>query len=307
MSSTKRDISMNNRVLITGGLGQLGWELSRTKPPKWEVWITDVYEMDITQEEVVAKVFRELRPNIVINAAAYTAVDKAEEEEELAFRVNRDGVINLARVSKEIGSRLVHISTDFVFNGLSGVPYRPEDEPAPLNVYGNSKLAGEKALEKIYPKGSVVIRTAWLYSTHGNNFVKTMLRLFQKSSLLRVVCDQVGTPTWAFNLARFIWFVVDHFDEFSKGRRYHFTDAGVASWYDFAVAIEEETRSWRTHSVEVVPIPSRDYPTKAIRPPFSVLDKESAWKMWNEKPEHWRKALRRMLEELYNSKEWSFG
>lgn len=292
---------MTNRAIITGGLGQLGWELKRTRPSSWEVWITDIDEMDITRAESVSKAFDDFRPDLVINAAAYTAVDRAEDEKEIAFRVNRDGVKNIALESKRLGCRIIHISTDFVFDGNSGVPYRPGDMPRPINTYGSSKLAGEEVLENLYPEGSVVVRTAWLYSVHGNNFVKTMLGLFARESVVKVVCDQIGTPTWAFNLARFLWFVADCYETPFRNRFYHFTDAGVASWYDFAVAIEEETRPWRDRPVEVIPILSKDFPTKALRPHFSVLDKEDTWKFWNEKPRHWREALREMLRELYES------
>lgn len=293
---------MTKKAIITGGLGQLGWELSRTKPTHWDIVVTDVEEMDITKKEAVAKTVSDVKPDLIINAAAYTAVDRAEDEKELALKINRDGVINIALEAKKINCRLIHISTDFVFDGFSGVPYRPDDRANPLSSYGSTKLAGEKALAELYPEGSVIVRTAWLYSSHGNNFVKTMLRLFQRESVVRVVCDQVGTPTWAFNLARFLWFLADNFPSASSGIKcYHFTDAGVASWYDFAVAIEEETSSWRNHSVEIIPISSKDYPAKATRPHFSVLDKEDTWKLWDEKPQHWRKALRNMLEELYKS------
>lgn len=288
---------MSRRIIITGGLGQLGWELQRTKPAHWEAWITDVDEMDITDRESVSKAFQSFKPELVINAAAYTAVDRAEDEKELAYKVNRDGVENIVLEAKNIGCRVIHISTDFIFDGNSGLPYRPDDRPNPLSVYGSSKLAGENVIRELYPDGSVIVRTAWLYSAHGNNFVKTMLRLFQERSVVQVVSDQIGTPTWAFNLARFLWFLADCPTDLLSDLCYHFTDAGVASWYDFAVAIEEETRPWRDHPVEIMPIKSADYPTRAVRPHFSLLDKESTWKLWGEKPQHWRKALRAMLKE----------
>lgn len=289
---------MTKRAIITGGLGQLGWELQRTKPLHWDVWITDVDEMDITKRESVFQAFQNFRPEIVINAAAYTAVDKAEDEKELAFKVNRDGVENIVLEAKKVGCRVIHVSTDFVFDGYSGVPYRPDDKPNPLGIYGISKLEGEHVIKDSYREGAVIVRTAWLYSSHGNNFVKTMLRLFKERSIVQVVSDQIGTPTWAFNLAKFLWFLADCTPDRLDGFCYHFTDAGVASWYDFAVAIEEETRLWRDHPVEIIPIKSADYPTKALRPHFSVLDKESSWKLWDERPQHWRKALRQMLKEL---------
>ncbi len=286
------------RVIITGGMGQLGWELQRTAPSHIEVLITDVGEMDITDVYSVNKVFESFTPSVIINAAAYTAVDKAEDEKELAFKINEEGVRNILEASKKYGSYIIHISTDFVFSGSKGFPYKPLDKPEPLCVYGESKLKGEQLLIEHFPEKSFIVRTAWLYSAHGNNFVKTMLKLFENPDRpVRVVSDQIGTPTWAFNLARFLWFLVENIKSVPVGI-YHFTDAGVASWYDFAVAIEEETRDWRGYEVEIIPIASMDFPAKAKRPPFSVLDKEKSWKIWREKPEHWRKALRKMLKEL---------
>jgi len=158
---------MDKRVIITGGLGQLGWELRRTMPSHWEAWITDIDEMDITDPESIAQAFRNFKPDLVINAAAYTAVDRAEDEPELAFRVNRDGVANIAKEAKACQCRIIHISTDFVFDGVSGIPYRPEDKPNPLGVYGKSKLAGEQALMEVYPEGSTIVRTAWLTPLMG--------------------------------------------------------------------------------------------------------------------------------------------
>ncbi len=292
---------MEQRVIITGGLGQLGWELQRTNPPRWKSWITDLEELDITDRASVAQAFRDFRPHLVINAAAY----KAEEEEEAAFLVNQDGISHIAETARLHGTSVIHISTDFVFDGASGIPYRPTDTPNPLSVYGKSKRAGEEALFRLHPQGAIVVRTAWLYSSHGHNFVKTMLTLFDQrrpphhhATPIRVVNDQIGTPTWAFHLAQFLWFLADRREMIASPCCYHFTNEGVASWYDVAVAVEEETRSWRGYQTEIVPIPSTAYPTKAKRPPFSVLNKEETWRLWGRASTHWREALRMMLTEL---------
>lgn len=287
------------KLLITGGGGQLGTELAGCSPKELEVVVCSSSELDITSRESVSTALKRWSPNIVINCAAYTAVDRAEEEVEKAFLVNRDGVKILAEECRRTGTGIIHISTDFVFDGLSSRPYTVYDTPNPISVYGKSKLEGERMLFRVCPESSIVVRTAWLYSVHGKNFVKTMLTLFEKEASVRVVCDQIGTPTWAFNLASFLWFLALNFDAY-RGNIFHFTDAGVASWYDFAVAIEEESREWRKRPVEIIPIRSSEFPAKARRPHFSVLDKAGTWQIWN-RPVHWRKALRTMLEALGKS------
>ncbi len=283
-------------VVVTGILGQLGWELERSAP-RWARLVgADLPETDITRPDHVERLFLENRPDVLVNAAAYTAVDRAEHEPDAAYRVNRDAARLLAETCARFGTHLVHLSTDFVFDGALSRPYRPDDATNPLGVYGASKRAGEEAVLEILGDGATIVRTAWLYSSHGANFVKTMLRLFENRDEVRVVSDQVGTPTWAANLADFLWGIMKK-DAVPSGI-YHFTDAGVASWYDFAVAVEEETRPRRGRSVFVRPIRTEEYPTPARRPPYSVLDKGAAWALWERRPDHWRDALRRMLEEL---------
>lgn len=283
-------------VVVTGILGQLGWELKRSVPRWARLTGADLPDTDITRPEHVERLLSENRPTVLVNAAAYTAVDRAEQEPDAAYQVNRDAVALLAETCARFGTHFIHLSTDFVFDGALGRPYRPDDAPNPLGVYGASKRAGEEAALQILGDKATIVRTAWLYSSHGANFVKTMLRLYEDREEVRVVCDQVGTPTWAANLADFLWKLMER--ETVPAGIHHFTDAGVASWYDFAVAVEEETRHRRGKAVFVRPIRTEDYPTPARRPPYSVLDKQSAWALWDRRPDHWREALRRMLHEF---------
>jgi dTDP-4-dehydrorhamnose reductase len=234
---------------------------------------------------------------VVLNAAAYTAVDRAEEDSERAFAVNVLGAEHVARAAAQLGARVIHVSTDFVFDGLSSRPYRPDDAPHPCSAYGRSKLAGEAAVLSAARERAVVVRTAWLYSAHGGNFVKTILRLLAERDAVRVVADQIGTPTWASTLALVLWQLAARPD--LRGV-FHWTDAGVASWYDFAVAIREEALAAGVlaAAAPVVPIRTEDYPTPAQRPPFSVLDKTAIWDALGLEPRHWRCELRAMLAEL---------
>ena len=234
---------------------------------------------------------------IIINAAAFTAVDKAEQEVENAYAVNASGALHIAEAARKYSCQLVHISTDFVFDGRKSSPYLPKDKPNPLGVYGKSKLEGEQRVRGVLGKEALILRTAWLYSAHGNNFVKTMLRLMQERDYVSVVTDQVGTPCWARGLAETIWNLVQRK---AKGIL-HWTDAGVASWYDFAVAIQEEalTVGILEKMIPIRPINTQDYLTPAPRPGYSVLDKTATWKvMQNNEPLHWRANLRYMLKEL---------
>jgi dTDP-4-dehydrorhamnose reductase len=286
------------RVLVTGSNGQLGWELQRSVPQGAQLLWTDVAELDISNRAAVASVFQEFKPDAVINAAAYTAVDKAESESALAYKINRDGAANLASAAAQQGARFLHVSTDFVFDG-AGRPYVPSDTVNPLSVYGASKSEGEKA---VLASGAhaLVVRTAWVYCTHGSNFVKTMLRLMAEKPSLSVVCDQVGTPTWAKGLASTLW-AYCQLPEPVQGV-IHYTDSGVASWYDFAVAIQEEALAIGLLSkvVSITPILAEQYPTPARRPGISVLDKSSSIGVVGNAP-HWRVQLRAMLKELAQS------
>lgn len=282
------------KVMIAGMGGQLGFELARTCPGATELVAPTEADLDITDSASVNAYIDAVKPAIIINCAAYTAVDKAESDAEKAYAVNQQGPAYLAKAALKHGSLLVHVSTDFVFDGLQGRLCRVDDQPKPLSVYGKSKLAGEN---EILQSGAeaFIVRTAWLYSSHGNNFVKTMLRLMGERENLGVVVDQIGTPTWANSLARVIWQLIDH----QARGVYHWSDAGVASWYDFAVAIYEEARALGLlqRDVAVRPIMTSDYPLPATRPGFSVLDKTATTALTGQQPEHWRANLRKMLRE----------
>jgi len=285
------------KVLITGKGGQLAWELEQLAPEKFEVISVGIDELDITNERLVADFIAQMKPDLVINAAAYTAVDQAEKETELAYAVNELGIKYLAQACKKIGARILHISTDFIFDGESARPYQTDAKPNPLNVYGASKLAGDIALNEILPEASVIVRTAWVYSVHGNNFVKSMLRLMQEKPQLGIIYDQVGTPTWAKGLAQWLWLIADKPEVTGT---YHWTDAGVASWYDFAVAIQELgiEKGLLNKTIPILPISTSAYPTPAKRPAFSVIDKSNAEEVSGLNTVHWRKQLSSMMDSL---------
>ncbi len=289
---------MQAKVLLVGAGGQLGYELSRTVPQSVQLTAYNKSQLDISDQAVVMDCVNSSRPDWIINAAAYTAVDKAEEQSDLAYRINRDGPTNLAMAAHQSGAGLIHISTDFVFDGNKSSPYQVDDEPNPQSVYGASKQSGDEAILSILPDNLAIIRTAWVYSSHGQNFVKTMLRLMAERDELGIVADQIGTPTWAHGLAQVVW---KAFAAKLTGV-YHWTDAGVASWYDFAVAIYEEAKSMgilsSSDDCRIRPIRTQDYPLPAARPSYSVLDKSTIWNALNIEPNHWRSALRNMLQEL---------
>ncbi|MBW8190757.1 dTDP-4-dehydrorhamnose reductase [Neiella marina] len=288
------------KVLVTGKGGQLAWELTQTKPEHIELIELGIEELDITDQAAVQNAIKEHQPDAVINAAAYTAVDKAESEQKIAYAVNETGAVNLANAAKSVNAKLLHVSTDFVFSGDKVTPYQPEDEPNPLGVYGASKLAGDKAVAEIMAGQALIVRTAWVYSANGNNFVKTMLRLMSEKEQLGVIYDQVGTPTWAKGLAKWLWAALEADWGFNDTPIYHWTDAGVASWYDFAVAIQELGIEKRliNKSIPILPIPTSAYPTPAARPAFSVIDKTSAEVFNKLETVHWRKQLSAMMDEL---------
>ncbi|MFH7320729.1 dTDP-4-dehydrorhamnose reductase [Desulfurivibrio sp. D14AmB] len=286
------------KVLITGAGGQAGSELRKTAPPRFELHCLTRQQLDISDQVAVNQALAAIEPELIINAAAYTAVDQAEAEAKLAYAVNATGAGNLARAAAAAKARLLHISTDFVFAGDQATPYRPNAPTGPLNIYGQSKLAGEMEVRGASNGQALIIRTGWLYGAQGHNFVKTMLRLLAQRSELGVVCDQIGTPTWARTLARALWAAAERPE--LQGI-YHWSDAGVASWYDFAVAIREEGEQLgllAPTSGAVKPINSAAYPTPARRPPCSVLDKTASWQDFGLPPRHWRDGLRAMLREL---------
>jgi dTDP-4-dehydrorhamnose reductase len=284
-------------ALITGAHGQLGKELQARAPAEWQVVACGRHELDVTQAEAVSTFLRRERPALILHAAAYTDVDGAEVEGDRAEAVNCAGAANIARAASEIEARMIHISTDFVFDGRQGHPYAPEDPPNPVNVYGKSKLAGEREVARIGQGRSLIVRTAWVYSEHGDNFVLTMLRLMRERKSLAVVSDQVGSPTWGRPLAEALWAAAER--PKLQGIL-HWTDAGVASWYDFAVAIQEEALRLGVlnRAVPIRPIPTNEFPRPARRPSYSILDKATGWSALNGPAKHWRTNLRRMLQEF---------
>lgn len=298
-------------ILVTAKNGQLGWELERYfqesfhKSQDWTQGINlhclDSKELDITDLANIEKVFFELRPDVVINAAAYTAVDQAESDTKSAYAVNEKGVGNLARSCKAIAAKLIHISTDFVFSANQNTPYQPEDSTGPLSVYGASKLAGEILAKDILKEDVCVVRTSWVYSVHGNNFVKTMIRLMGEKEQLGVVADQIGTPTSARFLANAIWQLAILFNKGEETQPvYHWTDLGVASWYDFAVAIQDFAlqEGLLQQTIPVNPIAAEQYPTPAARPSYSVMDTSGLRSTLSISGVHWRSALGLMIKEL---------
>lgn len=284
------------KAFITGSSrGQLHWELSRTVPESVEL-LSLGERLDISDAAAVRDAIAQLQPDVIINAAAYTAVDKAESEPEKARAVNTDGVESLALAAQATGAHLLHVSTDFVFGPGNGAPFTEESSVAPVSVYGQTKLAGEQVLQRLMPDTSLCVRTAWVYSSHGNNFVKTMLRLMNERGELGVIADQVGSPTWANALARALW----HAAARKSSGMMHWTGAGVASWYDFAMAIHEEGRSLGLidRDVQIKPLTSDQYPTPAARPHYSVLELTRTWQALDLHANHWRSDLRTMLKEL---------
>ncbi|MBU2829440.1 dTDP-4-dehydrorhamnose reductase [Acidithiobacillus ferriphilus] len=283
------------RVLLLGAQGQVGWELQRSQPPSVMLRALGRQDLDIRDVGKVRAAVESFRPDCLINAAAYTAVDRAESEADMAYAINRDGAAHCALAAQACGARLIHLSTDFVFDGAQSTPYQPGAPAAPLGVYGASKAAGEQQVREILGDAALILRTAWVYSAHGSNFVKTVLRLLAERDVLRVVGDQIGTPTWAAGIAGALWRALDHPD--FTGIQ-HWTDAGVASWYDFSVAIQEEAvaagRLQRSIPIEM--IPTSGYPTPARRPAYTVLDKSTSYATLGPAP-HWRAALRQMLAE----------
>jgi dTDP-4-dehydrorhamnose reductase len=284
-------------ILVTGADGQLGYELKRSCPQGISLIETDKENLDITDAGAVENALKMHKPDWLINCAAYTAVDKAEHDRDTATAINATAAGALARSCAASGVRMAQISTDFVFDGSQSTPYQPDDEPRPLGIYGATKLAGEQLVRQAIPE-ALIIRTSWLYSAHGQNFVKSMLKLMQSRDELGIVYDQVGSPTWAVTLAEAIWQLIIA----DASGIHHCSDNGIASWYDFAVAIQEEALSigLLREEIPLRPIRSAQYPTPARRPAFSVLDKQQTESVVGTSFPHWRKSLRRMLTELRN-------
>lgn len=277
-------------VLVTGASGQLGNSIQARSGqyPGYDFLFTDVDTLDICDSEAVREFAGAHKVDYILNCAAYTAVDKAEDNEDLCMRINRDAARNLGEAARITGAKVIHVSTDYVFDGTNHIPYVETDPTCPASVYGRTKLAGEQALLETCPD-SIVIRTAWLYSEYGNNFVKTMLRLGNEREELRVVFDQVGTPTYAGDLADAMLSILNQAKEgkFIPGI-YHFSNEGVCSWYDFTVKILQLAGL----GCRVVPIESKDYPARANRPHYSVLNKGKIKSVYGLRIPHWEESLR---------------
>jgi dTDP-4-dehydrorhamnose reductase len=280
------------KALIAGSGGQLGRMLQRTAPADAVVVAPAEAAFDITDPAVVEAVVAQHKPDVLLNAAAYTAVDKAESELERARLINATAVGHLAAACARHGATLVHVSTDFVFDGETSRAYRPDDAARPLGAYGLTKWEGEQAAGA----DALIVRTAWVYGPVGHNFVRTMLRLMAERPEVRVVADQIGTPTYAPGLAQALWALAG---QRARGV-FHHTDSGAASWYDFAVAIQEEALAvgLLNAAVPIIPIATSDYPTPAKRPAFSVLDKAKTTAALGAPAPHWRVNLRAMIQEV---------
>ena len=280
-------------ILITGANGQLGNEMRvlSAENPEYVYFFTDVAELDICNEQAILDFVKANQINVIVNCAAYTAVDKAEENVELCTKLNADAVGYLAKAAEACGAEFIQISTDYVFDGTAHVPYKETDETCPNSVYGTTKLLGEQNALTFCSR-SMVIRTAWLYSTFGNNFVKTMIRLAKDRDMLGVIFDQVGTPTYARDLARVIFAAIR---QGVVPGVYHFSNEGACSWYDFAKAIH---RLAGITDCKVKPLHTSEYPTKASRPHYSVLDKTKIKTTYSIEIPYWMDSLESCIAEL---------
>lgn len=283
------------RVLITGSKGQLGNEIRELAEayPGFDFQYTDIDELNITDINHVKAWFAVNCPKVIINCAAYTAVDKAESDEATAFLVNATAVENLSRSAAEVGALIVHVSTDYVFDGKSYTPYGETDPTNPQSVYGRSKLAGEDAVIKYATKG-IILRTSWLYSAFGNNFVKTMMKYGMEREVLNVVFDQIGTPTYARDLAKTILDIIPVAILNTGTELYHYSNEGVASWYDFATTVIAISGI----NCKIKPILTKDYPLPAPRPYFSILNKTKIKETFNITIPYWRESVNDCIRRL---------
>jgi dTDP-4-dehydrorhamnose reductase len=287
------------RIVVIGKSGQLASELASSAPQNYQVSAYGRDQIDLSSPHQLDQLLTDSAADWVINTAAHTAVDQAESEAQAAQALNCDAAKTLAEASARHNCKLIHLSTDFVFDGNHGSPYATDSATNPLSVYGKTKLAGEHAVLAALPS-AIVIRTSWVFSQFGNNFVKTMLRLMGERDSLGVVADQVGSPTSAHDLSQFIWQLIA-LNAPPQGLL-HWTNAGMASWYDFAVAIEELGcgAGLLTSTTDIKPIPTSAYPTPAARPSYSVLDKSVAWSI-TPVARHWRAALNDVITQLKNA------
>jgi len=285
-------------VLVTGSNGQLGSEIEElSKEYKYNFYFTDRTTLDISNPHAITEFIISNNINTIINCAAYTAVDKAESDAEMAYTINHLAVKHLAEISKEKNIQLIHISTDYVFNGKNHMPYIETDETNPNGVYGKTKLDGEKAMIEINPKNSIIIRTSWVYSSYGANFVKTMLRLGKEKESLGVIFDQVGTPTYARDLAQAILEIIPKISS-DKVEIYNYSNEGVLSWYDFAKEIMQMAKL----NCEINPIETKEYPTPAQRPHYSLLNKSKIKKAFNLTIPYYKDSLNECLIKMGEKK-----
>lgn len=283
------------KILVTGSNGQLGNEIRELagRYPQYQFMFTDVAELDITNEDAVQELFASFSPEALINCAAYTAVDKAETEREMAFRINADAPEILAKACSKFNCLLVHISTDYVFDGLTWIPQKEDSPTHPVSVYAQSKFEGENRILNFADR-ALIIRTSWLYSAFGNNFVKTILRYGAERGKLNVVFDQTGTPTYAHDLADTILSILPSSLEHKGTHIYHYSNEGVCSWYDFAISIIRKSGI----ECNISPIETKDYPLPAVRPFYSVLNKEKIKKEYSIQIPHWEESLTDCLNRL---------
>ncbi len=290
------------KVLLTGANGQLGTAIQSTKPKDVNLISSNRNTFDLTSKLECEKFLKVVKPDFILNAAAYTAVDKAESEKDLAFKINAQAPKNFAELANDLGFKLLHISTDFVFNGNQNTPYKIHQSRSPIGIYGYTKASGEEFIEKIIrnPNDGLILRTSWLMAPVGKNFALTMLKLMSERKELKVVCDQVGGPTMTHNLAEYCWKVIDLSHRGEKiPQILHYSNSGVASWYDIAESIKEIGLNLGIlkKNINIIPIKSIDYPTPAKRPSYSVLDCFSSLDVLNLKSSiHWRKALEEVLQ-----------
>jgi dTDP-4-dehydrorhamnose reductase len=284
------------KILITGSKGQLGTELKQLCPIDMDVTYTDSQALDITNESAVLTFVSTLKPDVVINAAAYTAVDKAETDKDTAYAVNAAAVGYLAKACAQINARFIHISTDFIFDGSKKDAYLPTDSANPLSVYGETKYQGEELLQQYMNDNFAIVRTSWVYSNHGNNFVKTMLRLMSEKPQLGIINDQFGAPTWALNLADICWKLAEKNE---VNGIFHYSDNAHISWYDFAQEIQKQgvEKGLLTQSIPVNGIGTIDYPTPAKRPACSVMDSSELLNKLDISARDWKGSLSLMLEQ----------
>ena len=280
-------------ILVTGSKGQLGNEMQviSKKYSSFRYFFTDVDELDITDKEKIEQFIVCNKINFIVNCAAYTAVDKAEDDEKTAYLINHDAIKNIGETASKNNVKVIHVSTDYVFDGTNHVPYTEDMPVSPTSIYGKSKLAGERILTEVCPQ-SVIVRTSWLYSAFGNNFVKTMMKLGRERDSLNVIFDQIGTPTYAADLAEAVMKIIS-FEKWFSGI-YHFSNEGVCSWYDFTKTIHRLAKI----DCKVNPIETKDYPVRTPRPFYSVLNKAKIKSTYQIEISHWEESLEKCLAKI---------